>query len=76
VTWKKVRAGCYETGTHRVERDTGSLAEWDVPSEPEWFVYTLPVRDNYGPPEAIAEFPTLRQGKRFVEQLPREGTPS
>jgi hypothetical protein len=77
VTWRKVRAGCYENGTHRVERDSGSSDEWDQLSEPEWFVYALPVRNDYGPPDAITEFETLREGKRYIDRLPpREGAPS
>jgi hypothetical protein len=66
VTWRKVRAGCYDNaaGTHRIERDSGSLDEYDTPSDVEWFIYTLPLaREDYGPPDAIAEFPTLREAK-------------
>lgn len=66
-TWHRITPGTYENGTHRIERDNGSLDEFDSLSDPEWFVYVLPLPKNYGPPDSIAEFPTLKRAKKFID---------
>jgi len=69
VKLQRLRPGRYLTidGRFLIERDSGSTDEWDVPSEPAWFVYGDGQNFNdVGPPDALFEGATLRDCLTWV----------
>lgn len=53
-----------------IERDDGSIGEWDDPGDSAWFVYTLKqvLSGTFGPPEAVSEHRTLGDAAAWCAQ--------
>ena len=73
---RKLRRGAYLTDDERhvLERDVGSIDEWDNEDPPEWWVYpaaTVLEGGLYGPPDALNPwgFPTRREAADYAARL-------